>query len=101
MRIAEYKQIGAESVKRTIHHEAYDEEVMDSVVHHEEWDEEISEIIPVMGMVYRDMTAEEEAEARAEAERMAEIERNREPTAEERLAMVEDAFTELCEVLYG
>lgn len=97
MRIAEYKQIDTQVVESTIMVDDIDENG-EIIGQHEET---IRKGIPVMGMVYRDATAEEEAEAAAEAERMAEIERNREPTAEERLAMVEDAFAELCEVLYG
>lgn len=97
MRIAEYKQIDAEIIENTMLVDDLDENG-EVIGQHEVT---ITEEKPVMGLVYRDMTAEEEAEARAEAERMAEIERNREPSAEERLAMVEDAFAELCEVIFN
>lgn len=73
MRIAEYKQIDTKIVKET------------SIIYDEETGEEsvkVTEIeMPVMGMVYRDMTEEEEAElAKAQAD-ISPIE----PTLEDRL----------------
>lgn len=60
MRIAEYKQTGerTEEYTATIHAE-YDEE---GNVISEEHEEIRTRTVPIMGMVYRDMTAEEIAE---------------------------------------
>lgn len=54
-RIAEYKQIDTQVVERTIYHEADEER--------EAWEEVVTEEIPVMGVVYRDSTPEEDEEA--------------------------------------
>ena len=82
MRIAEYKQID-ERIE-IIHHEAtYDEE---GNILTEAYDEE--KHIPVMGMVYRDMTPEEIAELPQE-------EPQEEPTTEERLSAIEDVLLEM------
>lgn len=79
MRIAEYKQI--EERIEVIHHEAtYDE---DGNILTEANDDE--KHIPVMGIVYRDMTAEEIAEIERQQTEMPEPE----PTPEERLDKVE------------
>ena len=80
MRIAEYKQIDTKTVTEVI---KVDDVVDGEVV---TWHEEtVHKEIPVMGMVYRDATPEEEAEAaRQQAEIEAE-ESNREPTFEERM----------------
>lgn len=76
MRIAEYKQID-ERIE-VIHHEAtYDEE---GNILTEAYDEE--KPIPIMGMVYRDMTPEEIAELPQE-------EPQEEPTPEE---LAEEAY---------
>lgn len=82
MRIAEYKQIDTKIVTSTIMVDELNEDGELTGTQHEET---ITKEIPVMGMVYRDMTPEEEAEvlrAQAEAE---EREANREPTTEERI----------------
>lgn len=72
MRVAEYKQID-ERIE-VIHHEAiYDEE---GNVLTEAYDEE--KHIPIMGMVYRDMTAEEIAQLPQE-------EPQEEPTREDKI----------------
>ncbi|MGM9618946.1 MAG: hypothetical protein ACI3W8_03830 [Oscillospiraceae bacterium] len=47
-------------------------------------------------MIYRDASADEIAEAEAEQAGMPVPE----PTPEERLATIEDAFAELCEVIF-
>lgn len=92
MRIAEYKQIDSETVTEEI--TVIDEDGNERT-------ETITREKPTMGMVYRDMTAEEEAEAMRQQAEAEAIERNREPSAEERLAMMEDAFAELCEVVFN
>ena len=46
---------------------------------------------------YRDMTPEEEAEF----ERQQALMPASEPTTEERLAIMEDAFAEMCEVIFN
>ena len=51
--------------------------------------------------IYRDMTEDEEAEYRKQQAEAEEAERHREPTTDERLAIVEDAFAELCEVIFN
>ena len=51
--------------------------------------------------IYRDMTEDEAAEYRKQQAEAEEAERHREPTADERLAIVEDAFAELCEVIFN
>ena len=62
MRIAEYKQIDTEIVKKIIHHEEEPIEMgNDTVGVIPAWDEEVTEEKPIMGMVYRDATPEEEA----------------------------------------
>lgn len=83
MRIAEYKQTGTrtESYTITIPPE-YDE---DGNLISEEHEETRIREVPVMGMVYRDMTAEEIAELEKIQAEMPEPQ----PTAEERLDKVE------------
>ena len=81
MRIAEYKQIDTIHEERVVTHPAeYDD--YGNIIS-EEYSETVVVDTPVMGMVYRDMTPEEEAEARAtadipivktDAERIAELE---------------------------
>lgn len=73
MRIAEYKQIDTKIVNETI--TIYDEETG------EESEKVIEREVPVMGMVYRDMTEEEEAELAKAQEDIPPIE----PTQEDRL----------------
>lgn len=83
MKIAEYKQTGTrtESYTVTIPPE-YDEEGNPISEEHEETR---TREVPVMGMVYRDMTAEEIAELEKIQAEMPEPQ----PTAEERLDKVE------------
>ena len=83
MRIAEYKQTGTrtESYTVTIPPEYDDEGNIISIEHEETRIREV----PVMGMVYRDMTAEEIAEMEKIQTEMPEPQ----PTAEERLDKVE------------
>lgn len=92
MRIAEYKQIDSETITNTILVDDVDEagEVIGS---HEEV---ITKTVPIMGMVYRDATAEEVAEA----ERMA-AEMPTEPVDEtaQRISELEDALIELASIL--
>lgn len=73
MRIAEYKQTGTKVVEETVI--IYDEETGEGT------EKVIEKEVPVMGMVYRDMTAEEEAEyIKAQSELPAP-----EPTFEDRI----------------
>lgn len=83
MRIAEYKQISTRTEQRVIHHAAeYDN---DGNIIAEAWDETVKVQVPVMGMVYRDATPEEEAEFELHKAEIPEPE----PTAEERLNKLE------------
>lgn len=80
MRSAEYAQIGTRTETHTVFFDdEYDENGCITVPAHEE---EVTVEVPVMGMVYRDMTPDEEAEAEAsftpiektDSERIAELE---------------------------
>ena len=83
MRIAEYKQIDAKTEEYTVTIPAeYDEE---GNIISEEHEETRTREVPVMGMVYRDMTPEEIVEA----ERLQANIPEPEPTPEERLDKVE------------
>lgn len=83
MRIAEYKQISTRTEQRVIHHDTeYDD---DGNIIAEAWDETVDVQVPVMGMVYRDATPEEEAEFERQKAEIPEPE----PTAEERLNKLE------------
>ena len=83
MRIAEYKQIDTKTEEYTVTIPAeYDDEGMVTVEEHEEIR---TREIPVMGMVYRDMTPEEIVEAEKLLAEMPEPE----PTEEERLNTLE------------
>ena len=83
MRIAEYKQVSARTEQRVIRHDAIWDDNGNIVAG--EWDETVEVQVPVMGMVYRDATPEEEAEFERQREEMPEPE----PTAEERLHKLE------------
>ena len=74
---------GERTEQRVIHHAA--EYAEDGSVTHEAWDETVEVQVPVMGMVYRDATPEEEAEFERQKAEMPEPE----PTAEERLNKLE------------
>ena len=83
MRIAEYQQVSARTEQRVIHHAA--EYAEDGSIVRDAWDETVDVQVPVMDMVYRDATPEEEAEfARQQAELPPP-----EPTPEERLDTLE------------
>lgn len=69
MRIAEYKQIDTKEVTTTVMVDDYNE-AGEVIGQHEET---VTKTIPVMGMVYRDATPEEEAEALAEQARIEEV----------------------------
>ena len=95
MRRAEYKQVSTRTEQRAIHHDVeYDG---DGNIIAAAWDETVDVEIPVMGVVYRDATPEEIAEFERQQAEMPEPE----PTPEERLAIMEDAFAELCEVIFN
>ena len=83
MRYGEYKQVSTRTEHRVVHHEAeYDD---DGNITAEAWDETVEVQAPVMGMVYRDATAEEIAEFDRQ---QAEIPKP-EPSPEERLDALE------------
>lgn len=96
MRIAEYKQISTELVEQEITIPAeYDDEEGNII------SEERTEIVaverPVMGVVYRDMSPEEEAEM---AQNTDAIELSTNET-EDRIAMLEECILELASLLGG
>ena len=83
MRIAEYKQVSTRTEQRVIHHDAIWDDNGNIVAG--EWDETVEVQVPVMGIVYRDATPEEEAEFdRQQAELPPP-----EPTPEQRLDVLE------------
>lgn len=82
MRIAEYKRIDTRIEKRIVHRDIYNEETGEITGG---YDEENDVEVPVMGMVYRDATPEEEAQYAAEQAEAARQEALREPTPEEQL----------------
>ena len=83
MKINDLVKIGERTEQRVIHHAA--EYAEDGSVTSEAWDETVEVQVPVMGMVDRDATPEEEAEFERQREEMPEPE----PTAEERLNKLE------------
>lgn len=83
MKVAEYKQTGTRTESYTVTIPAeYDDE---GKLITEEHEETCTREVPIMGMVYRDMTAEEIAEMEKIQTEMPEPQ----PTAEERLDKVE------------
>lgn len=60
MKIAEYKQVSTEIVEEQVFHEAELDESGEIIK--EAWTETVQKEKPVMGMIYREMTAEEIAE---------------------------------------
>lgn len=83
MRIAEYKQVSTRTEQRVIHHDALWDDNGNIIAG--EWDETVEVQVPVMGMVYRDATPEEEAEFERQQAELPEPE----PTPEERLDALE------------
>lgn len=83
MKIAVYQQVSTRTEQRVIHHDAMLDDNGNIVAN--AWDEVVEVQVPVMGMVYRDATPEEEAEFERHETEMPEPE----PTPEERLADVE------------
>lgn len=83
MRIAEYKQVSTRTEQRVIHHDAIWDDNGNIVAG--EWDETVEVQVPVMGMVYRDATPEEEAEFERQQAELPPPE----PTPEERLDALE------------
>ena len=93
MRVAEYKQTGRRTETYTVTIPAeYDDE---GNLVSEEHEETRTREVPVMGMVYRDMTPEEIAELEKIQEDMPEPE----PTPEERIAKLEEQNQFLTECL--
>lgn len=87
MRIAEYKQIDTEIVENVILVDDVDENGEVTGQH----EEVVTKEIPVMGMVYRDMTEEEEAEHERLQAEMPEPE----PTLEEKYQQLEEKINEI------
>lgn len=83
MRTAEYKQISIKTEKRIVHHDEIWDDNGNLVSG--AWDETVEVEVPVMGMVYREMTAEEIAEFERQKAEMPEPE----SSPEERLAELE------------
>lgn len=92
MRIAEYKQIDTEIVTEIIHHDEIIAEDGSGTIQ-DAWDEEVTKEIPVMGMVYRDMTEEEEAEMQKFA--IEEATTFHPTTIEEKIEMLAEQITEV------
>lgn len=86
MRIAEYKQVSTRTEQQTIHHPAEYDEFGEIVT--EAWDEVVNVEVPVMGVVYRDMTPEEIREWEEQQSQLPPPA----PTQEERIADLEGAF---------
>ena len=83
MRIAEYKQVSTRTEQRVIHHDAIWDDNGNIIAG--EWDETVEVQVPVMGMVYRDATPEEEVEFERQKAELPEPK----PTPEERLDTLE------------
>ena len=83
MRYGEYKQVSTRTEQRVFHHDALWDDNGNIVAG--EWDETVEVQVPVMGIVYRDATPEEEAESECQQAELPEPE----PTPEERLAALE------------
>ena len=83
MRINELVKVGERAEQRIVHHDAIWDDNGNIVAG--EWDETVEVQVPVMGMVYRDATPEEEAEFERQQAELPEPE----PTAEERLDKLE------------
>ena len=83
MRIAEYKKISTRTEQQVIHHGAEYDDCGNVIA--EAWDETVEVEVPVMGIVYRDDTPEEEAEFERQQAELPEPE----PTPEERLDALE------------
>lgn len=83
MRTAEYKQISIKTEKRIVHHDEIWDDNGNLVSG--AWDETVEVEVPVMGMVYREMTAEEISEMEAQQAELPEPE----PSTDERLDALE------------
>ena len=83
MRIAEYKQISTRTEQRVIHHDAIWDDNGNIIAG--EWDETVEIQVPVMDLVPRDATPEEEAEFERQQAELPPPE----PTPEERLDALE------------
>ena len=85
MKKATYKKVDEKIVKQIVHHEESVDENGNVIP---AWDEEVEKVIPIMGVVYEEMTEEEIASLPQE-------EVYHEPTLEERLAAMENAMLEM------
>lgn len=100
MRIAEYKQINTEVITNTVMVDDYNEEG-ELIGSHEEV---ITKEIPIYGMVYRDLTPEEEEEAK----NLAESAPIPEPSVEDKVKELEEqnemltqCLLELASIIYA
>lgn len=93
MRIAEYKQVSTRTEQQTIHHPAEYDELGEIVK--EAWDEVVDVEVPVMGMVYRDMTP---AEIKEWEEQQSQI-TPQQPTLDERVDTLESRTDDTEEAL--
>lgn len=89
MKFGVFKQISTRTEQRVIHHDA--EYAEDGSIITEAWDEIVEVQLPVMDMVYRDATPEEEAEFEQQKAEMPPPE----PTPEERLDALETATDDM------
>lgn len=78
MRIAEYKQVSMRTEQRIVYHDEIRDDNGNLVSG--AWDETVEVEVPVMDMVYRDMTPEEEAEYNNSIQNVVQ-----EPTQEDRI----------------
>lgn len=100
MRIAEYKQIDTRTIEQTIHHsEIVNADGTGTL--QDAWDEVVLVEKPIMGMVYRDATPEEEAEALRQQAEAEEYERTRPRTTEEELADLAEYVQVFTDMLLG
>lgn len=89
MRIGEYKQIDAKTIENTIMVDDYDDNG-EVIGQHEET---VTKEVPIMGMVYRDATEEEEAEMQKSA--LEEALTFRPTTVEEKMQMLAEQIQEV------
>ena len=86
MKKAIYKKVDERIEYITIHHEESVDEQGNVV---EAYDETVEKVVPIMGVVYEEMTQEEILSLETETSD------NTEPTIEERLEAIEGAFLEM------
>lgn len=102
MRIAEYKQISTRVEQRTVHHDAeYDDA---GNITADAYDETVDVEVPVMGLVYRDMTVEEIEEMNKQQEEMPASEKTdaeKITDLQEQNKMLTQCLMEMSEIVYA